>query len=327
MSTLLEFGNNYRPLNQTIKFDYLSANHIFVATVILFTAIFGLTSNALIIFCFHHVNQLKRQPTKILIQNLGIQDIIQNVVVDIIIIVYVLSGDQYVPSDVLCKINYTACAIVFPGGYWCIFGISFIRFCHCKGYSVFYKYRKHFNRFLLIWSWITGAFVAFLGDFDVLKLQYDNRLYVCIQKQDNSFVLTILVYSVTMYLPLLLTCLLNAVIYFYPGNIPLTKEQRSVLRSVIVIFICMIIFHLPFILVMIIPQITLPKAIFPWITVLGCMNSSLNALVYGWYSTSFRRSICMIFSCRNVEDINRILAPRCRLRYVARKRNNLLDIN
>lgn len=300
-------------------FDSQRKSELIVFPLILLIVIVGCIGNGLILILFQKIQTLFVLPNRILIQNLAMLDILQNIFHDLLVAYFLFEGSTIEPSIVLCKFTQTVGAMVFPTGYWCVWAISLLRFCHCRGYTFYFRYRSQLTLCLSIWPWIVGFLLSIPGNVDFIKVYYSNNLYACLWDPKDKFSLQVIIFIFTLHLPIVTTAFFNLFFFFFPTCVPLTREQRNVIRSTVVIVIMNFMLQWPVIITMSINNGHLPASVYPWTAFAGLLRSSANVAVYTWNSNTFRKGLIMFCKRNSFDEINNALKPQSRIRFRRRQ--------
>lgn len=311
----MELNNSNATFLEYYEHYSLRKCEIAVAILILFVSTVGTVSNVLIIVLFQKVHQLRNIPTRLLIQSLAIQDLVQIAIFHSIIVLLMLTGQEYKPSKLLCRLTYTVGYMVFPASYWCSWGINLARYCRCRGYNAYFRYRSKLVKFLSIWPWIVGFLLCIPGNLDVITVHYVKRLYACLWDVNDKFLLQLFIYCVSVHTPLITSAIFHISFTCIPTCIPITQEQKSIVRSVCIISVTSLVLQCPFVILMIFPKLSLPYAVYPWLVFIGLFKSYTNALVFMWQSKAFSTSLIMMFQRKSFEEMNIVLKPKYRLRF------------
>lgn len=294
---------------------------IFLFFVISIMAVFGFVENMAILFLFQKIQRLNSLSNRPLIQSLALQGILQNAVCDMLIAYYALAlRHNMEPNLLLCKLHQFLAYLIYPSCYWTIFGISFVRYCHCRGYNWYFRIKSNVIQLFSVAPWIVGTAMGLLGTVNIFQIHYDFRLRVCLWNPRYNLFSQVLAYLFAFFVPISMTFIFNFLLCARQPLIPLTGEQRKIIKAVTIVFLTTLLCNGPFVIVMILPNLILPNFCYSLITFLGCLNSSINSFVYGWQSQTFRKSLQLFFMGKSLGLINTSLQPIYRLTFASNRR-------
>ncbi|XP_043935186.1 melatonin receptor type 1C-like [Protopterus annectens] len=277
---------------------------VFLAGLILFTAIVDILGNLLVIFS---VVQNKK------LRNAGNMFVISLSVADIIVAVYpypLLIGailqNQWTFGNTQCQISVMIHGLSFIGSVYNIMAIAINRWCcicHSTTYENLYSMRS--TCFYIFLTWML-SFILVLPMFLVGALQYHPHVYSCtfIFTANVSLTVGVAVFHFIIPVTVVIYCYVQIWVLVIQVKYRVRQESKQKLKpgevrnfltmfAVFVLFaICWGPFSIPGLIMGFSPPGKAP--IIPdWLFVVGyftaCFNSCLNGMVYGVFNQNFRQ--------------------------------------
>jgi hypothetical protein len=291
---------------------------------IMIIAIFGMVTNSVIILIFHCIKILRKLPLQPLVQLIAVANLLECCASHTVIAFFMLTAQENKTNPIsnLCKCQFLILSLTKVSLYWTYLALTVMQFCHTKGYSFYYKYKKYIVFVFCCISVIVALFVALwelLGTDAKFELNYN--LFICNWNNSlltkNAKAAEFIFIGVPVLLSLILKCWL---LMATSNDYPVPREQAFAFASCNASFFIVLVVHSLFFITPWLSELfSGPPLIYPLFILINSICVLINFICFLRENPTFRFICKNMFRGQNFTAINFLLETRCKKKFIRRR--------